>query len=105
LKNFRSVKEESILTKCLEKALTYNRNSTEVTIKIEKVAVKSDGESVDSANDGVRSKLQDTPLSQRFKEVLNDNPGCLVIGCEEAQDEERSHQGMLRRVVEKEAGL
>jgi len=102
LKNFRSAKEESIFTKCLEKALIYNRNSTEVITKIEKVAVKSDG---DSANDGVRSKLQDTPLSQRFKEVLNDNPGCLVIGCEEAQDEERSHQGMLRRVVEKEAGL
>jgi len=102
LKNFRSVKEESIFTKCLEKALIYNRNSTEVIIKIEKVAVKSDG---DPAKDGVRSKLQDTPLSQRFKEISNDNPGCLVIGCEGARDEERSHQGMLRRVVEKEAGL
>ena len=105
MKNFRSVKEESIFTKCLEKALIHNRNSTEVIIKIEKVAVKSDGESANSAKDGVRSKLQDTPLSQRFKEVLNDNPGCLVIGCEETRDEERSHQGMLRRVVEEEAGL
>ena len=105
MKNFRSVKEERIFTECLEKALIYNRNSTEVIIKIEKIAVKSDGESVDSANDGVRSKLQDTPLSHQFKEVLNDNPGWLVIGCEETQDEERSHQGILRRVVEKEAGL
>ena len=90
----------------MEKALISNRNNTESIIKIEKIAVKSDGESLDPANDGVRIKLQNTPLSQQFKEVLNENPGCLVIGCEETpQDGEHSHQEMLRRVMEEEAGL
>ena len=89
----------------MEKALISNRNSNQSIIKIEKIAVKSDGESLDLTNDGVRIKLQSTPLSQQFKEVLNENPGCLVIGCEETKDEENSHQEMLRRVMEDELGL
>jgi len=66
--------------------------------------LQSDNEPPD---ENALSKLQNTSLSQKFQEQLHDKESeVLVIGCEEAaEDNKHSHQELLKEVIKEKLKL